>query len=87
MADFGRDDYNANITIADALGILADEPVFLLRGKDPLAGAIVRSWVAARVTRCNDLLDGEALSAASQMKRMEAYYLALAAEPEPVQGA
>ncbi len=37
-----RDDYNR---IQDPAGkIPADEPVFLLRGQDPLAAAIVRRW-------------------------------------------
>jgi hypothetical protein len=41
--DFGRNDYKDNIKCKPAF-IPKDEPVFLLRARDPFAAGIVREW-------------------------------------------
>lgn len=44
-----------------------DEPVFVLRGKDPRAAQAVRLWVAMSVGRHEDSRINEALALADQM--------------------
>ena len=39
-----REDYNERVVCTDG-SIPEDEPVFLLRGKDPQASEVIRFWV------------------------------------------
>ena len=73
--DFGRDDYNKGIYLKDNgkdnLSIPGDEPVFLLRGHDILAPALIREWAAKLEDRIGDNRTSQ--SAVEQAEAMESW--------------
>ncbi len=51
-----REDYNERIKCVDG-SIPDDEPVFLLRGKDPTAASCLRHWISLNQHRDKDKLE------------------------------
>lgn len=58
-----------------------DEPIFVLRGKDPAAPATLAKWINRRVELgLNDYGDRKTLEAANLMAEMQQYQAKLAEE-------